>query len=338
MPVECERLAMTTSFLFGFLLVSAGGVLTGVFTVPMKYLKRWRWENIWLVYALSAQLIIPCVVIGAVVPHLLSLYAQVPIPRLILVLLLGMLWGLGSVTFGLGVDSLGAGLGFALIMGISTLLGTLLPLFLSGSGSLKVLPFVLGLLLLMGGIGLSGLAGLRRERVVVSKERRFVPGLIICVASGVLSSSFNIGMVVAKPIQNIASANGAAPWAAGDAVWPVLLGGGFLANAGYCGFLLVKNRTARLFFQAGWWEWCGALVMGAAWIIGVLAYGAGAWGMGQLGPVLGFPVFTALMIVVAYGVGRVSGEWRDADLTTLRSMNVAVLLTVASLFAIGYSR
>ena len=123
---------MTTSFLSAFLLVSVGGVLTGVFTGPMKYLTRWRWENIWLVYALIALLIIPWAVIGTMVPHLLSLYGQVPLPRLLLVLLLGTLWGIGSVTFGIGVDRLGAGLGFALIMGISTLLGTILPLFLSG--------------------------------------------------------------------------------------------------------------------------------------------------------------------------------------------------------------
>ena len=329
---------MASSFLSAFLLVCLGGVLTGVFTAPMKYLTRWRWENVWLVYAFFAQLIIPCAVIGVVIPHLLSLYEQVPTPRLFLVLLLGTLWGIGSVTFGIGVDRLGAGLGFALIMGISTLLGTVLPLFLSGPGSLKPLPFVLGLLLLMSGVALSGFAGMRRERVVSSKERRFATGLAICIASGILSSFFNIGMVVAKPIQGLAATRGASGWASGDAVWPVLLCGCFLANAAYCGFLLTKNGTGRLYFQAGWWEWCGAFSMGAAWIIGVLAYGAGAMAMGQLGPVLGFPVFTALMLVCAYGVGRISGEWRGVDRPTVRWMNTAVLLNVISVFVIGYGR
>jgi len=315
-----------------------GGVLTGVFTAPMKYLTRWRWENVWLVYAFFAQLIIPCAVIGAVVPHLLSLYVQVPTPRFFLVLLLGTLWGLGSVTFGIGVDRLGAGLGFALIMGISTLLGTILPLFFSGTSNLKLIPFVLGLVLLISGVALSGLAGMRRERVALSKERNYATGLAICIASGILSSFFNIGMVVAKPIQDLAAARGAPAWASGDAVWPVMLCGCFLANASYCGFLLSKNGTGRLFFQSGGWEWWGAFGMGAAWIIGVLAYGAGAMGMGQLGPVLGFPVFTALMLVCAYGVGRISGEWRGVDRTTIRWMNSAVILNVISVFVIGYSR
>lgn len=329
---------MTTSSLPAFLLVCLGGVLTGVFTAPMKYLTRWRWENIWLVYAFFAQVIIPCAVIGAMVPHLLSLYGQVPAPRMILVLLLGTFWGIGSITFGIGVDRLGAGLGFALIMGIATLLGTVLPLFLTGPGNLKPLPFVLGLVLLMSGVALSGLAGMRRERAGSAKVGSFAIGLAICIASGILSSLFNIGLVAAKPIQDLATTSGAPQWAAGDAVWPVLLCGCFLSTAVYCGFLFRKNRTGNLYFKAGLREWCGAFGMGAAWIIGVLAYGAGAMAMGQLGPVLGFPVFTALMLVCAYGAGRLLGEWRGVDLTTVRWMNAAVMLNVISVFVIGYSR
>ncbi len=329
---------MTTSSLPAFLLVCMGGVLTGVFTAPMKYLTRWRWENIWLVYALSGQLIIPCAVLGTVIPHLPSLYGQVPTARLALVLLLGTFWGIGSVTFGIGVDRLGAGLGFALIMGISTLLGTVLPLFLAGSGGLKPLPFVLGLALLMSGVALAGMAGMRREREISPRERHYSKGLAICIASGILSAFFNIGLVAAKPIQDLASTRGAPAWAAGDAVWPILLLGCFLANAVYCGRLLTKNRTGRLYVQESGWEWLGALGMGAAWIIGVFAYGAGARSLGQMGPVLGFPIFTALMLVCAYGVGRISGEWRGVDRATVGWMNAAVILNVISVFVIGYAR
>ncbi len=78
--------------------------------------------------------------------------------------------------------------------------------------------------------------------------------------------------------------------------------------------------------------------MGAAWILGVLAYGAGAWMMGPLGPIVGFPVFTALMLVSAYVMGRFAGEWRGVTPVATRSMNTAVALNVISLFLIGLSR
>jgi hypothetical protein len=44
------------------------------------------------------------------------------------------------------------------------------------------------------------------------------------------------------------------------------------------------------------------------------------------------------MLVFAYGVGRVSGEWRGVDSTTVGWMNTAVMLNVISLFVIAYSR
>ena len=332
---------MTSSFSISFILVCLGGVLTGVFTAPMKHLTRWRWENIWFIYALFAQVVIPWLVIGSVVPHLLQLYGAVPVSRLLLVLALGYLWGLGSVTFGMGVHMLGAGLGFSLIMGISTLLGTVLPLFLSGPLNLKLLPFVLGLASLLAAVALSGFAGMRRDRFGLElggRRGKFGAGLAICSISGVLSSFFNIGMVVARPIQEQAAKGSAPAWASGEAVWPVLLFGGFLANATYCGYLMRKNHTVGLFFQSAWKEWAGAVAMGCAWILGVLAYGAGAWLMGPPGPILGFPVFTALMLVCAYGVGRFAGEWRGVSSVTVNWMNTAVALNVVSLFLIGYSR
>jgi L-rhamnose-H+ transport protein len=332
---------MTASFASSFALVCLGGVLTGIFAAPMKYLLRWRWENIWLVYAFCAQVAIPTLVIAAVVPGLAGVYASVPTSSLLLILLCGYLWGVGSVTFGIGVDRLGMGLGFSLIIGISTLLGTLLPFFMAGELQLRVAVFGSGFTLLLGGVALAGVAGVRRERDQAGTGSRVLPyasGLVICTISGILSSLFNIGMVVARPVQERAAAGGAPAWAAGDAAWPLFLFGGFLANATWCGYLLKKNGTAALYRAGGWREWAGSVAMGAAWIGGVLAYGAGAWSMGALGPVLGFPVFTSLMVLCAYAAGRVAGEWRGVLPGTQRWMNAAIALSVLSLFLLGYSK
>ena len=232
-------------------------------------------------------------------------------------------------------------LGFSLIIGISTLLGTLLPFFMAGELHLRVASLC----------GRIWAAAVRESHWPVWRaygasatrpSRKQGPGvwqrLGICLVSGLLSSLFNIGMVVARPVQEEAAAAGAPAWASGDAVWPLFLFGGFLANATWCGYLLKKNNTARLYRTGSWREWAGAAAMGAAWIGGVLAYGAGAWSMGPLGPVIGFPVFTSLMVVCAYGAGRLTGEWRGVLPATQRWMNVAIGLSVLSLFLLGYSK
>ena len=55
---------------WGLMLVLLGGVLNGSFAAPMKRLSAWRWENIWLVYAVTGLLILPWVIAVATVPHL----------------------------------------------------------------------------------------------------------------------------------------------------------------------------------------------------------------------------------------------------------------------------
>jgi L-rhamnose-H+ transport protein len=329
-------------FAVALLLVTLGGLLTGAFAAPMKYLRRWRWENIWSAYSLSALVVIPVAVIGSIVPRLWDLYRVLPGERSLLILGLGCCWGIGCATFGLGVDRLGMGLGFSLIMGISTLLGTLAPLLMAGQVELKGGLFALGLSVLLAGIAICGIAGNRRERAAAGAggrpARGYGAGVAICVASGVLSSLFNTGMVAGKPLQEMALRAGAPAWAAGNAVWPLLLFGGFLSNLAYCAYLLRRNRTLALYWKAGWCEWGGAFAMGAAWIGGVMMYGAGAYFMGDLGPILGWPMFTSLMLVCAYLLGRLTGEWREAGTSVVRWMNTGVLLSVVSLFLIAYSK
>lgn len=45
-------------FAVALLLVTLGGLLTGAFAAPMKYLRRWRWENIWSAYSPFALVVI----------------------------------------------------------------------------------------------------------------------------------------------------------------------------------------------------------------------------------------------------------------------------------------
>ena len=39
---------MDTSMAFAFLLVSLGGLLTGVFALPINIITSSKWENVWL--------------------------------------------------------------------------------------------------------------------------------------------------------------------------------------------------------------------------------------------------------------------------------------------------
>src|SRR5205807_10338871 len=106
------------------------GVLQGLFAVPMKYARRWNYENIWLIYSLTGMVVLPWMLTIATVPHLGEVYALTPMPVLVRIASFGLCWGIGSALAGLGMNLLGIGLGIAIILVLSASLGSLIPLLI----------------------------------------------------------------------------------------------------------------------------------------------------------------------------------------------------------------
>src|SRR6267143_2085136 len=91
----------------GYLLVVAAGVLQGSFMAPMKFTRRWGWENTWLGFTTTAYLVWPWLLAWATRPHLFAIFASTSLRSFTLVELFGLGWGLGALTFGIGVNMLG---------------------------------------------------------------------------------------------------------------------------------------------------------------------------------------------------------------------------------------
>lgn len=325
---------MQNTLFTSMLLVIAGGVLAGVFAFPMKRLTEWQWENIWFAYSCFGFVLIPILVINLAVPRLGIVYNSVAQSCLLTVLGSGYAWGWGCALFGVGIRRLGMGLGFTLILGISTVLGALAPfLLIRGAGVLHVQWLISGLLLLVVGIAFCGRAGLLRHQTAI--EGSYLAGLVICVLGGVLSATFNFGAAAAAPIQRAALTQGAAGWGAANAFWPLMLLGGFLGNATYCTILFVRHNSLRNFWTTGARGWIICFAMGTVWIAGVLLYGLGSFRMGPLGTVLGWPFFMSLMVLSAYGLGLVTGEWRGASTSSRVWMNTGVVTITAALFLVA---
>src|SRR5579863_8907302 len=109
----------------GFVIIVLGGLLQGSVLTPMKYLPKWPWENIWLVYATFAYLLMPWGFALLTVPHLTNVLSATPNVALLRTLAFGFLWGLAVVTFGLGCELLGLALGYAIILGLGTSFGSM---------------------------------------------------------------------------------------------------------------------------------------------------------------------------------------------------------------------
>ena len=333
----------------GMLLVLLGGLVHGSWALPMKRIKNWQWENYWLVYSVFGLIVLPMALAAASVPRLLEAYQRVSWGTLLAVALCGLGWGIGSILFGLGISRLGMALGFAIILGITSSVGSLLPLVTQNPGELftrRGYILMAGLLLVIVGIWFCSVAGGLREREQRGGDagaagRNIVLGLVICVASGLLSPMLNVGFVYGQKIEQEAVAMGGHPVFAANATWALALLAGFLANAGYCLYLLQKNRTWGLFTgaQAPVGYWLGGALMGLLWFGGITTYGMGAANLGkQLGPVLGWPVFMAMVIVTANVWGFITGEWKGASRKASGYSVAGIAILVAAIAVISRGR
>src|SRR5215471_7540380 len=108
--------------------VVLAGLLNGSFAVPLKTTRTWKFNHIWAAHSFLAMGVIPWVFAGLVVPDWNRVLQAVPWQGWLVLMGWGMLFGVGSVLYGVAVDLLGIALGFAIQLGLSVVLGSLLPL------------------------------------------------------------------------------------------------------------------------------------------------------------------------------------------------------------------
>src|ERR1035441_7895232 len=119
---------MASPFLLAIAAVILGGAMEGSFALPMKFMRRWAWENIWFGYSAVGLLVIPWLSAGLFVPQVAAVYRACNWTTLLVSLLFGFGWGIANVLFGLAVPLIGMATSFAVVVGMSAALGSLIPL------------------------------------------------------------------------------------------------------------------------------------------------------------------------------------------------------------------
>ncbi|HZP01642.1 MAG TPA: L-rhamnose/proton symporter RhaT, partial [Terriglobia bacterium] len=119
---------MSEHFWLGMAIIFVSGALNGSFALPMKYTRQWKWENTWLVFAVTALLVLPWLLAAGFIPRLAQVFLGSSGRALAAPLVFGFLWGIAQVTFGLGIRAVGMALAFAVVAGLSCLSGALVPL------------------------------------------------------------------------------------------------------------------------------------------------------------------------------------------------------------------
>jgi L-rhamnose-H+ transport protein len=326
---------MAVNLWLGLLLTLIAGLCSGNCMLPMKFAKCWPWENIWLIFTVVSLLFLPWTLAFVLVHDVGSVYAALPASAFAAPFGFGAGWGIAQLLFGLSIARLGLALGYAIIVGLGALLGTLVPLFVknrevlgTGRGAL----ILSGVAIMLLGLAFSARAGKAREGSAARPAGgTYAAALGIAVLCGLMAPMLNYAFAFGQSIADEAVRQGASPQAAGYAIWPIALLGGLIPNAGYSFWMLSRNGTWKRY--RGPWRpdvWFGCL-MGVLWMAAFAIYGVSSVYLGPLGTSVGWALFQIFMIMTANLSGVLTGEWNGAPAPARRGMWTGLsLLAVAT--------
>jgi L-rhamnose-H+ transport protein len=341
--------------LLGIIFHSIGGFSSGSFYMPFKKVKDWAWESYWIVGGFFSWLIVPPIAAYLTIPNFVDIIITASPTIKAFTFLMGLIWGVGGLTYGLGVRYLGMSLGNSIILGFCSAFGALVPSvyydlyptegkisftdMLSNPGGRLVLA---GVLVCLIGIAISGKAGILKEKDFATghedkdKEFSLVKGLIIAVISGILSSFFNYGIEAGKPMAETAVNYGCNPLFQNNVTYIVLMWGGLTTNFIWCMYLNFKNKTfsdytntktpiARNVLFSG--------IAGTMWFLQFFFYGMGESKLGN--GASSWILHMATIILTANFWGFYLKEWSGVSKRTLRTFGWGIALIMLSIVLVG---
>ncbi len=215
---------MSAEQLGGLALILLAGVLAGNCMLPMKFARRWKWENTWLVFSLISLVVLPWALALLLAGDVMAIYRGLTLGQWLLPCALGAGWGVAQVLFGLSIARLGLALGCAIIIGLGSLFGTLVPLFFQNRavlGTARGALILSGLAVMVAGIIVSARAGRSREQGQGSSAGQgYALALAMAVVCGLLAPMVNYSFAFGQPIAERAVSLGVASTRAGYASGP----------------------------------------------------------------------------------------------------------------------
>ena len=333
----------------GVIFHGIGGAAAGTFYLPLKGVKQWAWESAWLVAGVFSWIIAPWCFALYLNPRLGEALVHAPGSALVLTLLFGMLWGVGGLTFGLSMRYLGLSLGYAVTLGFCAAFGTLIPPLFKGEfpqlltsrGGWIVL---VGVLICLAGIALSGRSGILRDQEQggsLPAEFNLVKGLWVAMFSGIMSSCMAFAFQSGKPIMDLATETGTPKVYANTAVLVVILLGGFATNALWCLVLNFRNRSFGDYLNRRQEKaplvrnYTLSALAGVTWYLQFFFYSMGTTLMGPF-DFSSWTLHMAFIILCGNFWGLILGEWRNTSGTARSWLAVGVATLLVSIMLVGW--
>lgn len=340
---------ITSNPILGVLFHAVGALSAALCYTPQKATRRWSWQTYWLAQASVCWLILPVLGAWLTIPDLMQVLKESPASAMRNAFLLGACYGIGGTAFGLAIKHIGFSLTYAIAIGISCVLGTLLPPLVSGqlasvfgrTGSAWVLAGIgIGVI----GILLSGFAGRLKELDLQGQNSDFNlrKGLPLCLLAGVLSAVYGFSLAAGEPIAAVAANHGAGVFQ-GNVVYIFSNSGAFLTTGMYCLWLHIRHRTLGEYVElpAGTerralpLNFALAILTGCLWYGQFFFYGLGHVRMGDF-KFSSWGIHMIMLVLFSSLAGLLLREWQGCRGRTWAMLAAALAMLVVAVLFLAY--
>jgi L-rhamnose-H+ transport protein len=336
--------------LIGIILHAIGGFSSASFYVPSHLLRKWAWHTYWITLGLVAWIIMPWVGGWLTTTDLSGILSTSPSSSLTLTYLFGILWGFGGLMAGLGLRYLGLALGQSICLGVSAIVGTLVPAIIDHKAGMLVSTgpgavISAGFITCVAGIVFCGYAGVLKDRQLSDEQKKVsvkefsaAKGLLMAVLGGVMSACMAFAIKAGAPIAAAAIHAGTATVFCNNPIFVLALAGGFTTNAVYVLIISYRKKTfgdytlrpgstlARNYLLA--------LLSGIMWYGQFFFYGMGTTKMGKY-DFASWSIHMSSIIIFSNLWGLWLKEWRAVGKSTLIYLWLGILLLIISVVLIG---
>jgi L-rhamnose-H+ transport protein len=243
---------------------------------------------------------------------------------------------------------LGISLGVGVAIGVTLMVGTLMPPLLHGQAAILFMTkgglFTLaGILVALMGVAVVSYAGHQKEIQLSGELREFnlKLGLLLAVLCGVFSSGMAFAIDAAGPMKATALALGVNPLYAALPSYVIIMGGGAVVNLSYCFIRLAVLKRISLrddLSQPGGMLLKNGALAAAAGIMWYLQFFFYAWGQANIPERLSYVNWMLHMsgyVLFAGLVGLALGEWAGVGSRPVRILWAGMIIIIAAANLVG---
>lgn len=347
---------ITPNPLAGAGLHGVGAMFAANCYAPQKFIKRWSWETFWIVQAAFCWLIWP--IVGSIlsVPELGAVLSEAwgsCSKAIIMSFGFSLAYGVGGIAFNHSIKYIGFSLTYAIAIGLSSVLGTVIPPLVSGELAEKMSQpgaswVIAGMAVGTLGIGFCGIAGRLKERDLTAREGgkgefSLIKGLLLSILAGVLSAFYGFAIVSAGPVVEIAKAHGAGQWG-GNIAYLTANTGAFVTSVIYALWLARKNKSISEFVKLPknhkparlMLNYALAVLVGTLWYGQFFFYNLGHVRMGEQYAFSSWAIHMTMLVLFSNVTGIFFREWKGCSRKTIGYVITGVIVLLAAVMMLTY--